>query len=133
MLGTALWVLLFIMFTIFRKHRILVRISDSVLCCIISCVIYVFFSSSNSACSALVSFLCSLQDEYARAQGELKRLRNDRQTQQEKLQLLLAELRGELLDKTREVEELRLQVIQRSYWQKSILAIQAELSCSLLT
>lgn len=73
-----------------------------------------FFNSSNSACSALVFFLCSLQDEYARAQGELKRLRNDRQTQQEKLQLLLAELRGELLDKTREVEELRLQVIQRS-------------------
>lgn len=70
-----------------------------------------FFDSSNSDYSALVSFRCSLQDEYARAQGELKRLRNDRQTQQEKLQLLLAELRGELLDKTREVEELRLQVI----------------------
>lgn len=55
-------------------------------------------------------FFCSLQDEFTRAQGELKRLLSDRQAQQEKLQLLLAELRGELLDKTRELEELRLQV-----------------------
>ena len=53
---------------------------------------------------------CSLQDEFTRAQSELKRLLSDRQAQQEKLQLLLAELRGELLDKTRELEELRLQV-----------------------
>ncbi|XP_073336563.1 centrosomal protein of 83 kDa [Pagrus major] len=53
----------------------------------------------------------SLQDEFTRAQGELKRLLSDRQAQQEKLQLLLAELRGELLDKTRELEELRLQVM----------------------
>lgn len=52
----------------------------------------------------------SLQDEFTRAQGELKRLLSDRQAQQEKLQLLLAELRGELLDKTRELEDLRLQV-----------------------
>lgn len=79
-----------------------------------------FFLIAQTDHSALVSFRCSLQDEYARAQGELKRLRNDRQTQQEKLQLLLAELRGELLDKTREVEELRLQVIQLSYGQKKI-------------
>uniref|UniRef100_A0A7N6AIQ9 Centrosomal protein 83 n=1 Tax=Anabas testudineus TaxID=64144 RepID=A0A7N6AIQ9_ANATE len=53
----------------------------------------------------------SLQDEFTRAQGELKRLLSDKQAQQEKLQLLLAELRGELLDKTRELEELRLQVM----------------------
>ncbi|KAM3587708.1 uncharacterized protein V6R79_012429 [Siganus canaliculatus] len=53
----------------------------------------------------------SLQDEFGRAQGELKRLVSDKQAQQEKLQLLLAELRGELLDKTRELEELRLQVM----------------------
>ncbi|XP_039647720.1 centrosomal protein of 83 kDa isoform X2 [Perca fluviatilis] len=53
----------------------------------------------------------SLQDEFTRVQGELKRLLSDRQAQQEKLQLLLAELRGELLDKTRELEELRLQVM----------------------
>uniref|UniRef100_UPI0037E7C4CF centrosomal protein of 83 kDa isoform X2 n=1 Tax=Semicossyphus pulcher TaxID=241346 RepID=UPI0037E7C4CF len=53
----------------------------------------------------------SLQDEYTRAQGELKRLLSDKQAQQEKLQLLLAELRGELLDKTREMEKLRMQVM----------------------
>ncbi|XP_034145852.1 centrosomal protein of 83 kDa isoform X2 [Esox lucius] len=52
-----------------------------------------------------------LQDEFTRVQGELKRLLCDKQTVQEKLQLLLAELRGELLDKTRELEELRLQVL----------------------
>lgn len=55
-------------------------------------------------------FVCRLQDEYTRAQSELKRLLSDRQVAQEKQQLLLAELRGELLDKTRELEELRLQV-----------------------
>lgn len=53
---------------------------------------------------------CSLQDEFTRVQAELKRLLSDKQAQQEKLQLLLAGLRGELLDKTRELEELRLQV-----------------------
>ncbi|XP_045555771.1 centrosomal protein of 83 kDa isoform X1 [Salmo salar] len=52
-----------------------------------------------------------LQDEFTRGQGELKRLLSDKQTAQEKLQLLLAELRGEMLDKTRELEELRLQVL----------------------
>lgn len=56
--------------------------------------------------------LCSLQDEFTRAQGELKRLLSGSQAQQEKLQLRLAELQGELLDKTRELEELRLQVNQ---------------------
>lgn len=54
--------------------------------------------------------MCRLQDEHTRAQSELKRLLGDRQVAQEKQQLLLAELRGELLDKTRELEELRLQV-----------------------
>ncbi|XP_069556202.1 centrosomal protein of 83 kDa isoform X1 [Brachyistius frenatus] len=53
----------------------------------------------------------SLQDEFTRAQAELRRQLSGRQAQQEKLQLLLAELRGELLDKTRELEELRLQVM----------------------
>ncbi|KAL7857835.1 hypothetical protein AOLI_G00179370 [Acnodon oligacanthus] len=52
-----------------------------------------------------------LQDEYARVQSELKRMLSEKQAGQEKLQLLLAELRGELLDKTRELEELKLQVM----------------------
>lgn len=63
--------------------------------------------------SNFVSVGCSLQDEYSRVQGEVKRLRSDRQSQQDKVQLLLAELRGELLDKSRELEELRLQVKRR--------------------
>ncbi|CAL1568705.1 unnamed protein product [Knipowitschia caucasica] len=53
----------------------------------------------------------SLQDEFTRAQHDLRRLLSDRQTQQERQQLLLAELRGELLDKTRELEDLRLQIM----------------------
>ncbi|KAK1789540.1 hypothetical protein P4O66_015460, partial [Electrophorus voltai] len=52
-----------------------------------------------------------LQDEYTRAQSECKRLLNEKQAGQEQLQLLLADLRGQLLDKTRELEELRLQVV----------------------
>lgn len=63
--------------------------------------------------SNFASVGCSLQDEHSRIQGEVKRLRSDRQSQQDKVQLLLAELRGELLDKSREVEELRLQVKRR--------------------
>ncbi|XP_059510695.1 centrosomal protein of 83 kDa isoform X2 [Stegostoma tigrinum] len=52
-----------------------------------------------------------LQDEYTKAQHELKRLLVDKQNTHEKFQLLLAELRGELLDKTREYEELKMQVL----------------------
>ncbi|KAM4712014.1 centrosomal protein of 83 kDa [Anableps anableps] len=53
----------------------------------------------------------SLQTEFVQVQGEVKRLLSEKQCEQEKLQLLLAELRGELLDKTRELEELRLQMM----------------------
>uniref|UniRef100_A0A1A8CWM2 Coiled-coil domain containing 41 n=2 Tax=Nothobranchius kadleci TaxID=1051664 RepID=A0A1A8CWM2_NOTKA len=53
----------------------------------------------------------SLQDELLRSQGELRRLQGERLLQQEKLQQLLADLRGQLLDKNRELEELRLQVM----------------------
>uniref|UniRef100_A0A1A8FCN8 Coiled-coil domain containing 41 n=1 Tax=Nothobranchius korthausae TaxID=1143690 RepID=A0A1A8FCN8_9TELE len=53
----------------------------------------------------------SLQDELLRLQGELRRLQSERLLQQEKLQQLLADLRGQLLDKNRELEELRLQVM----------------------
>lgn len=58
-------------------------------------------------------FFCSLQDGFTQAQNELKRLLTDKQAQQEKLQLLLANLQGEILDKSRELEELRLQVQER--------------------
>ncbi|CAN9508148.1 unnamed protein product [Ophioblennius macclurei] len=53
----------------------------------------------------------SLQEEFTRSQNELKRMLSDRGAQQERVQLLLAELRGELLDKTRELEDLRRQVM----------------------
>ncbi|XP_014830705.1 PREDICTED: centrosomal protein of 83 kDa isoform X2 [Poecilia mexicana] len=53
----------------------------------------------------------SLQTQFTHAQGEVRRLLSEKQSEQERLQLLLAELRGELLDKTRELEELRLQVV----------------------
>uniref|UniRef100_A0A8C6VEQ6 Centrosomal protein 83 n=1 Tax=Naja naja TaxID=35670 RepID=A0A8C6VEQ6_NAJNA len=52
-----------------------------------------------------------LLDEYTKSQSELKQLLHEKQTVHDKFQLLLAELRGELLDKTREAEELKLQVI----------------------
>ncbi|KAF7701818.1 centrosomal protein of 83 kDa [Silurus meridionalis] len=52
-----------------------------------------------------------LQGEYTQSQAELRRMLSEKQVGQEKLQLLLAGLRGEVLDKTRELEELRLQVI----------------------
>lgn len=55
---------------------------------------------------------CRLLDEYTKSQSELKQLLHEKQTVHDKFQLLLAELRGELLDKTREVEELKSQVRQ---------------------
>lgn len=52
-----------------------------------------------------------LQDEYTKSQNELKRLLNEKQTNQEKFQLLFEELRGELLAKTKDLEEIKLQVL----------------------
>ncbi|XP_072097117.1 centrosomal protein of 83 kDa isoform X1 [Mobula birostris] len=52
-----------------------------------------------------------LQNEYTKVQNELRRMETDKQTTHEKFQLLLAELRGELLDKTREQEELKMQIV----------------------
>ncbi|XP_077195171.1 centrosomal protein of 83 kDa isoform X2 [Paroedura picta] len=52
-----------------------------------------------------------LQNEYTRSQDELKQLLHEKQTVHEKFQVLLAEFREELLAKTREVEELKTQVI----------------------
>ncbi|XP_070265678.1 centrosomal protein of 83 kDa isoform X4 [Myotis yumanensis] len=52
-----------------------------------------------------------LQDEYTKSQNELKRLLNEKQTNQEKFQLLFEELRGELLEKAKDLEEIKLQVL----------------------
>ncbi|XP_069048604.1 centrosomal protein of 83 kDa [Lepisosteus oculatus] len=68
-----------------------------------------------------------LQDEYTRAQNELKRLLSEKQAAQDKLQLLLAELRGELLDKTRELEELKMQMLTPQKLELLRAQIQQEL------
>ncbi|XP_069908806.1 centrosomal protein of 83 kDa isoform X1 [Oryctolagus cuniculus] len=52
-----------------------------------------------------------LQDEYIKSQNELKRLLSEKQTNQEKFQLLLEELRGELVQKTKDLEEMKLRVL----------------------
>ncbi|KAM4037773.1 centrosomal protein of 83 kDa isoform 2-T2 [Anomaloglossus baeobatrachus] len=52
-----------------------------------------------------------LQADFMKTQNECKQLSAERQNTQEKFQSLLTELREELVDKTREVEELKLQVL----------------------
>lgn len=52
-----------------------------------------------------------LQDEYTKSQNELKHLLNEKKTNQEKFQLLFEELRRELLEKTKDLEEIKLQVL----------------------
>ncbi|KAJ1163252.1 hypothetical protein NDU88_003713 [Pleurodeles waltl] len=68
-----------------------------------------------------------LQDEFTKSQNELKRLLVEKQTVQEKFQLLLAELRGDLLDKTRELEELKTQVLTPQKLELLKAQIQQEL------
>ncbi|XP_051912119.1 centrosomal protein of 83 kDa isoform X3 [Hippocampus zosterae] len=65
----------------------------------------------------------SLQDELAHIQGESKRLRS----QQDKLQLQLAERSRELLDKKKETEELRLQVMTPKRLELLRAQVQQEL------
>ncbi|KAM4677892.1 centrosomal protein of 83 kDa isoform 1-T2 [Discoglossus pictus] len=68
-----------------------------------------------------------LQDEYIKSQNECKSLLTEKQITHEKFQLLLAELRGELLDKTRDVEELKLQVLPPQKLELLKAQIQQEL------
>ncbi|XP_006027116.1 centrosomal protein of 83 kDa [Alligator sinensis] len=68
-----------------------------------------------------------LQDEYTKSQNELKRSLVEKQTINDKFQFLLAELRGELLDKTRELEELRMQVLTPQKLELLKAQIQQEL------
>lgn len=63
-----------------------------------------------------------MQDEYIRSQNELKHLLNEKQIHQEKFQLLLEELRGELVEKTKDLEEMKLQV--RKYICISVKAVR---------
>ncbi|XP_074258520.1 centrosomal protein of 83 kDa isoform X2 [Saimiri boliviensis] len=52
-----------------------------------------------------------LQNEHVKSQNELKHLLNEKQVHQEKLQLLLQELREELVEKTKDLEEMKLQIL----------------------
>ncbi|XP_063120106.1 centrosomal protein of 83 kDa isoform X8 [Rattus norvegicus] len=52
-----------------------------------------------------------LQEEYVKSQNELKRVLNEKQTNQEKFQLLLEELRGELVEKVKDMEAMKLQIL----------------------
>lgn len=61
-----------------------------------------------------------LQDEYTKTQNELKHLLNEKQTNQEKMQLLFEELKGELLEKTKDLEEIKLQV-RKCIWANTKL------------
>ncbi|XP_071075102.1 centrosomal protein of 83 kDa isoform X2 [Dasypus novemcinctus] len=68
-----------------------------------------------------------LQDEYIKSQNELKRLLNEKQTHQEKFQLLLEELRGELVEKTKDLEEMKLQILTPQKLELLRAQIQQEL------
>ncbi|XP_076967729.1 centrosomal protein of 83 kDa isoform X2 [Tamandua tetradactyla] len=68
-----------------------------------------------------------LQDEYIKSQNELKRLLNEKQIHQEKFQLLLEELRAELVEKTKDLEEMKLQVLTPQKLELLRAQIQQEL------
>ncbi|XP_033076947.1 centrosomal protein of 83 kDa isoform X3 [Trachypithecus francoisi] len=68
-----------------------------------------------------------LHNEYVKLQNELKHLFNEKQTQQEKLQLLLEELRGELVEKTKDLEEMKLQILTPQKLELLRAQIQQEL------
>lgn len=68
-----------------------------------------------------------LQDEYMKSQNELKRLLSEKQTNQEKFQLLLEELRGELVQKTKDLEEMKLRVLTPQKLESLRAEIQQEL------
>uniref|UniRef100_A0A2K6KAG9 Centrosomal protein 83 n=1 Tax=Rhinopithecus bieti TaxID=61621 RepID=A0A2K6KAG9_RHIBE len=68
-----------------------------------------------------------LHNEYVKLQNELKHLCNEKQTQQEKLQLLLEELRGELVEKTKDLEEMKLQILTPQKLELLRAQIQQEL------
>ncbi|KAJ6656375.1 hypothetical protein lerEdw1_003878 [Lerista edwardsae] len=68
-----------------------------------------------------------LQNEYTKSQNEIKQLLHEKRTVHDKFQFLLAELREELLDKTKEVEELKMQVITPQKLELLKTQIQHEL------
>ncbi|XP_064232953.1 centrosomal protein of 83 kDa isoform X2 [Aotus nancymaae] len=68
-----------------------------------------------------------LQNEYVKSQNELKHQLNEKQIHQEKLQLLLQELREELIEKTKDLEEMKLQILTPQKLELLRAQIQQEL------
>lgn len=68
-----------------------------------------------------------LQDIYERSQKDHECMFADKQRTIEKLQLFIEEIRGELLDKAREVEELQLQVLSPQKIELLKIQIQQDL------
>ncbi|XP_025978983.2 centrosomal protein of 83 kDa isoform X1 [Dromaius novaehollandiae] len=68
-----------------------------------------------------------LQEEYTKSQDELKRLLVEKQTVHDKFQFLLAEYQEELLGKTQELEELKMQVLTPQKLELLRAQIQQEL------
>ncbi|XP_047404372.1 centrosomal protein of 83 kDa isoform X2 [Sciurus carolinensis] len=68
-----------------------------------------------------------LQGEYIKSQNELKRLLNEKEMNQEKFQLLLEELKRELVEKTKDLEEIKLQVLTPQKLELLRAQIQQEL------
>ncbi|XP_030335563.1 centrosomal protein of 83 kDa isoform X1 [Strigops habroptila] len=68
-----------------------------------------------------------LQEEYTKSQDELKQLLAEKQTVREKLQQLFSEYQEELLDKTQELENLKMQVITPQKLELLKAQIQQEL------
>ncbi|XP_008574800.1 PREDICTED: centrosomal protein of 83 kDa isoform X2 [Galeopterus variegatus] len=68
-----------------------------------------------------------LQDECIKLQNELKHLLNEKQTQQEKFQLMFEELRGELLEKTEVLEKMMMQALTPQKLELLRAQIQQEL------
>uniref|UniRef100_A0A8C6QT28 Centrosomal protein 83 n=3 Tax=Nannospalax galili TaxID=1026970 RepID=A0A8C6QT28_NANGA len=68
-----------------------------------------------------------LQEEYIKSQNELKRLLHEKQTNQEKFQLLLEELRGDLIEKIKDLEKMKLQVLTPQKLELVKAQIQQEL------
>lgn len=72
-----------------------------------------------------------LQDEYVKSQNELMHLLSEKKTNQEKFQLLIEELREELVAKTKDLEEMKLQVLTPQKLELLRVQIQQELELSM--
>ncbi|KAM4882917.1 centrosomal protein of 83 kDa isoform 2-T4 [Thomomys bottae] len=68
-----------------------------------------------------------LQNKYINSQNELKRLLNEKQTNQEHFHLLCEELKEQLVEKSKELEKVKLQVLNPQHLELLKAQIQQEL------